>query len=244
MSGPPFWENPLTTPTPAQRPAPQQPAPQDGASAPVMGLDHPLYIGDVREILARDPLAAWSAISNGKLVRKRLNDLQPVLASRHPWAGKPIKVRIEERNKIVEQESTRAGIPKQLAMAITRVENWGAQPWAVGGAGEIGLFQVNPRVHTPESVKRTAGGTDLSDPVVNTRFGIALLKNLTSKYDKWSDVIRAYNGQLDHPETELYLQLVAGKLLSDDDGGFLKPVSREQAANIIDSTLGPVKGGK
>jgi soluble lytic murein transglycosylase-like protein len=73
---------------------------------------------------------------------------------------------------LVRQEAARAGLPPDVADAVTEVES-SYNPTAIGAAGEIGLMQVMP------STARLLGFTgtleELAVPEVNIHYGVAYL---------------------------------------------------------------------
>src|SRR3972149_639978 len=73
----------------------------------------------------------------------------------------------------------------RLLLAVVGVEaNW--RPWGVGDPGEVGLCQVRPGMHGPDSAA-------LLDPEVNLRTAGALLERHVARFGMPAGVAR-YNG--------------------------------------------------
>src|SRR5918993_3492330 len=70
------------------------------------------------------------------------------------------------------REAEMAGLPPDLADAVTRVES-GYNPEAVGRVGELGLMQVRPE--TAAMLGYRGPLTGLFDPETNIRYGVAYL---------------------------------------------------------------------
>jgi len=75
-----------------------------------------------------------------------------------------------------------------LLLAMVGVESsW--RPWAVGGAGEVGLCQVRPDLHG-------ASATELIEPAVNIRVAAKLLRRcLKRSQGDIAGAIARYNGR-------------------------------------------------
>lgn len=98
-----------------------------------------------------------------------------------------------DRDSVVSAAARKRGVPVQLALAVSRVENTRGDPKARGSAGEVGLMQVHPLAHNLDPKQ-------LEDPAFNADYGVRLLRGLFENYGSWEKAIRAYNGALGNPE--------------------------------------------
>lgn len=73
---------------------------------------------------------------------------------------------------LVKQEAQRAGLPPEVADAVTEVES-SYRPDMIGADGEIGLMQVMPATARMLGFAGTTG--ELADPATNIRYGVAYL---------------------------------------------------------------------
>ncbi|MDJ1157465.1 transglycosylase SLT domain-containing protein [Chelatococcus sp. SYSU_G07232] len=73
---------------------------------------------------------------------------------------------------MVREEALRAGLPAEIADAVTEVES-AYRPEAVGPAGEIGLMQVMPP--TARLLGFTGTPAELAEPATNIRLGVTYL---------------------------------------------------------------------
>lgn len=98
-------------------------------------------------------------------------------------------------------EAGRADVDHCLVLAQAEVES-DFRPHAVGHSGEIGLFQVLPstaaalepvvgKFRRPAPGRRDLG--DLADPVVNTRFAMAYLREIRIRKPVLEDALAEYN---------------------------------------------------
>lgn len=62
---------------------------------------------------------------------------------------------------------------------------------SISNTGDYGLFQINKVNH--ESLMKTLGLNDISDPYENTRGGLFMLRKLFEKYESPNKVLMAYN---------------------------------------------------
>jgi len=81
----------------------------------------------------------------------------------------PNRARIRE---LIEQESTKAGLPADLAEAVVFVES-DYNPLLVGKVGEIGLMQVRPE--TAAMLGFRGSLTELARPEINIHYGVTYL---------------------------------------------------------------------
>lgn len=98
-------------------------------------------------------------------------------------------------------EASRADLDHCLALAQAEIES-AFRPDAVGRAGEIGLFQMLPSTaalleplvgtfRRPAPGRRDLG--DLADPIVNTRFAMAYLRDIRVRKPAMEDALTEYN---------------------------------------------------
>lgn len=73
---------------------------------------------------------------------------------------------------IIEREATRAGLPPEIAEAVTHTES-GFNRNAVGADGEIGLMQILPS--TARMLGFSGSLTELANPETNIRYGVNYL---------------------------------------------------------------------
>jgi len=102
------------------------------------------------------------------------------------------------------QEAQRANLDHCLVLAQAEVESDFRQD-AVGTAGEIGLFQIKPstaallepiagRFKRPTLGKGVRDLGDLGDPVVNTHFAMAYLRDIMARKPSIREALTEYNG--------------------------------------------------
>jgi hypothetical protein len=72
----------------------------------------------------------------------------------------------------VRREAEQAGLPPDVADAVTQVES-AYNPGAVGGVGEVGLMQIRPATATMLGYRGTLSG--LFEPETNIRYGVIYL---------------------------------------------------------------------
>jgi len=113
------------------------------------------------------------------------------------------------RTRLVLAEARRQGVPPDLALAVSRVENWGAVPTARSSAGALGLMQVMPFWTDFLPLVSLCGGDSLITPEVNVCFGVGILRIYYTRYGTWPQALRAYNGSLRLPRAGArYVRLV------------------------------------
>jgi soluble lytic murein transglycosylase-like protein len=124
------------------------------------------------------------------------------IAQRNPQA--PI-AKFSRFPAVLLVESGRTNIDHCLGLAQAEVESEFKHD-AVGGAGEIGLFQMLPstaviieplvgpfkRPAVSKSGQRDLG--DLADPLVSTRFAMAYLRDILKRKPNLRDALTEYNG--------------------------------------------------
>lgn len=85
---------------------------------------------------------------------------------------------------IITAAANQYGVPPQLALAQAQQES-GMNPNAIGGKGEVGLFQLMPQYF--------GGQGNLSDPATNANLAMAYLSQQYSMTGDWRDALIAYN---------------------------------------------------
>jgi soluble lytic murein transglycosylase-like protein len=73
---------------------------------------------------------------------------------------------------LVERETSKTGLPADIADAVIRVES-NYDPTVIGGVGEIGLMQIRPSTAAMLGFKGTPD--DLAKPDINIHYGVAYL---------------------------------------------------------------------
>ena len=96
-------------------------------------------------------------------------------------------------------EARRAGIPPDLAVAVSRWEVRNADSLARGRDGEIGYFQVTPRYWANE-FPECYPDRPLYNPERNACIGTRALRRSFEQTGNWPDALRKYNGSLRLPE--------------------------------------------
>lgn len=123
------------------------------------------------------------------------------------------------RDTVVADAARKRGVPVQLALAVSRVENARGDPLARGKAGEIGLMQVHPLAHNLDPKQ-------LEDPAFNADYGTRLLRGLFENYGSWEKALRAYNGALGNPEAgDAYVNRVRAAMKSQLGAAPSTPIS-------------------
>ena len=113
------------------------------------------------------------------------------------------------RTRLVLAEARRQGVPPDLALAVSRVENWGAIPTARSSAGAVGLMQVMPFWTDFVPLIQLCSGSSLITPEINVCFGVGILRIYKARYGTWPKALRAYNGSLRLPRAGArYVRLV------------------------------------
>jgi soluble lytic murein transglycosylase-like protein len=91
----------------------------------------------------------------------------PAASSTGIAAGEP-----NSHRALVRLEAARAGLPPEIADAVTEVES-GYHAGTIGAAGEIGLMQVMPA--TARMLGFTGSDSELAAPNVNIHYGVTYL---------------------------------------------------------------------
>jgi len=124
------------------------------------------------------------------------------------------------RTRLVYAEARRQGISPELALAVSQVENWGADTAAISKAGAVGLMQVMPFWTANESLSAYCGGRELRDPQINICFGVAILRDYLTRHHTQDQALRAYNGSLRlRLAGARYVRLVNNKLKETQANG-------------------------
>lgn len=98
----------------------------------------------------------------------------------------------ELRDRLVREAAARHGVPADLAIAVSHVENWRGLPAARSPKGAVGLMQVMPDIHG-------ATAQQLEDPSHNVDLGVRIMRMYFDRYGTWDKALRAYNGALKLP---------------------------------------------
>ena len=84
------------------------------------------------------------------------------------------------QNQIIQTANSQ-GVPSSIALAVAQQES-GFNQGAVGSAGELGVFQLEPQYFP--------GASDLN---TNISTGISYLKQLYQQFGDWATALAAYN---------------------------------------------------
>jgi soluble lytic murein transglycosylase-like protein len=138
----------------------------------------------------------------------------------------------DQIQRIVVEESLRAGLAPELALAVAKVES-GYNPAAQSGAGARGVMQIMPATARGEF---GVGPDLLHRPVINIRLGVAYLKSLLDSYGSEVAALSHYNGgsravRLPPAETRAYVASVLA---------WKRRYHAEGAAQAIMAGLAPV----
>jgi hypothetical protein len=109
-----------------------------------------------------------------------------------------------EYPRVLLGEASRTNLDHCLALAQAQAES-DFRPDAVGDAGEIGLYQLMPttaaifepalgRFRKPSFRKIERDLGDLADPVTNTRFAMAYLRDILARKPTLREALTEYNG--------------------------------------------------
>ncbi len=79
---------------------------------------------------------------------------------------------VQSNRALVRAEALRAGLPPDIADAVTEVES-GYHPGTIGAAGEIGLMQVMPA--TARMLGFAGTEAELAAPAINIHYGVTYL---------------------------------------------------------------------
>jgi soluble lytic murein transglycosylase-like protein len=148
-------------------------------------------------VLTRHVVAVAGEADAGRLTRS----IMAYVAEKNPHA--PIRA-FQLFPETLVNEANRTGIDHCLALAQAEVESQFRHD-AVGGAGEIGIFQVLPSTaalfesqlgtfRRPAFTKAQRELGDLSDPVTSTKFAMAYLRDIRTRKPNIKDALTEYNG--------------------------------------------------
>ena len=138
----------------------------------------------------------------GEMDAERLNrSILEYIAQKNPRAPLGAFQRFPE---VLMAEAQRSNIDHCLALAQAEVESEFKQD-AVGGAGEIGIFQIKPstaaifeplagQFKRPVMTGANRDLGDLADPVVSTRFAMAYLRDIMTRKPSIREALTEYNG--------------------------------------------------
>lgn len=99
----------------------------------------------------------------------------------------------EQRDSIVALEARRAGVPVDIALAVSHVENWSGDSTAVSPAGAVGIMQVMPK-YWQHSFEEECGCGSLTQRHRNACVGVRILDQYYTRYKTWGKTVRAYHG--------------------------------------------------
>lgn len=126
-----------------------------------------------------------------------------------PHQSRPGMLPIDDsqvRDGLVREAAARYGVPVNLAIAVSHVENWSGKPDARSSAGAIGIMQVMPGMHG-------SSAEQLVDPTHNADVGMRVLKHYFDRFGNWDAALRAYNGASNKKAAgDRYLALVKAKM--------------------------------
>jgi hypothetical protein len=123
------------------------------------------------------------------------------VAERNPSASMRT---FREFPRVLLEEAARTNLDHCLALAQAQVES-DFRPDALGTAGEIGIYQMMPttaalfepalgKFRKPSLRRYERDLGDLADPVLNTRFAMAYLRDILVRKPTLRDALTEYNG--------------------------------------------------
>jgi soluble lytic murein transglycosylase-like protein len=168
---------------------------QHSKALAVLALGVAVVVGGL--VLTRHVVAVAGEADAGRLNRSIL----AYVAEKNPQA--PIRA-FQRLPETLVNEAQRTGIDHCLAIAQAEVESQFRHD-AVGGAGEIGIFQVLPSTaalfesqlgtfRRPVLTKTQRELGDLADPIVSTKFAMAYLRDIRMRKPNIKDALTEYNG--------------------------------------------------
>ena len=138
----------------------------------------------------------------GEMDAERLNrSILDYIALKNPRA--PISA-FHRFPEVMLAEAQRTNLDHCMLLAQAEVESEFKHD-AVGGAGEIGLFQIKPstaallepiagKFKRPVITASTRDLGDLADPAISTRFAMAYLRDIMLRKPNVKDALTEYNG--------------------------------------------------
>jgi soluble lytic murein transglycosylase-like protein len=119
----------------------------------------------------------------------------------------------DQRDTIVAQEARSAGVPVDLALAVSHVENWTGDSMAVSSRGAVGLMQVLPKYWQHEFEEECGCGS-LFQRRLNACKGVRVLKLYLKQQKTTALALRAYHGSLNlHSAGDDYIAQVLDRLV-------------------------------
>jgi len=183
---------------------------QHSKALAILALGVAVVVGGL--VLTRHVVAVAGEADAGRLNRSIL----AYVAEKNPQA--PIRV-FQRFPEILLNEAQRTGLDHCLALAQAEVESQFRHD-VVGGAGEIGIFQVLPSTAAlfesqlgafkrPVLTRTQRELGDLADPIVSTKFAMAYLRDIRMRKPNVKDALTEYNGGPNgrHPH---YYRMVMG----------------------------------
>lgn len=181
--------------------------------------------------VAVSTLIVWTAVTNANLtdVAREHRALTEAIAVQHQHQAildyvvlrnphAPLKA-FRAWPETLLSEARRADLDHCLLLAQAEVES-SFRHDVVGSAGEIGLFQILPATAAffekalgpfarPQLTRAHRELGDLGNPVINTRFAVAYLRDLLRTHPRTFDALARYNGGVRNPQPT-YARLVFG----------------------------------
>lgn len=106
----------------------------------------------------------------------------------------PALTRTRERDSIIRVEARRAGVPAELAVAVSHVEDTSGDSLALSNRGAVGIMQVLPTYWLDAFPNECYGGRSLFDRARNACVGVHVLRLYHARYGTWTRTFCAYHG--------------------------------------------------
>ena len=132
-----------------------------------------------------------------------------------------------KRDSAVVLQAQRWGVPVDLALAVSRVENYSGDSTAVSSAGAVGIMQVMPMWGpggrydlTGRCIERAGppwswplrDQRNLTNMNLNACLAMQVLRNDYVRHGNWNAALRAYNGAITPWKGDLYVSQVVERL--------------------------------
>jgi soluble lytic murein transglycosylase-like protein len=99
------------------------------------------------------------------------------------------------RDRVVAQEARRAGVSPALAVAVSHVENWSGDRFAISRTGCcLGVMQVNVSVWSKAFLEE-CGEHSLTDVRTNACVGVMILRHYLHRTRSTHQALAAYYGE-------------------------------------------------
>lgn len=99
-----------------------------------------------------------------------------------------------QRDLIVSREAQRVGIPTQIAIAVSHVEDTSGDSLALSERGAVGIMQVLPTYWLHAWEQECYGDRSLFDRQRNACVGVRVLDRYHRQYGSWMRAFCAYHG--------------------------------------------------